>query len=67
MTAYRTGGGRQGNVQTGNLRVLKSAVPYVARVINHQPARNGADAESLNQAVMRAPKMLRTRDRAVTA
>jgi len=67
MVAYRTGGGRQGNVQSGTLRFLKSAVPYVASVVNYQPARNGADAESLDQAVLRAPQMLRTRDRAVTA
>lgn len=67
MVAYRTGGGRQGNVQSGALRFLKSAVPYVASVVNHQPGRNGADAESLDQAVLRAPQMLRTRDRAVTA
>jgi len=67
MVTYRTGGGRQGNVQMGALQFLKSAVPYVARVVNHQPARNGADAESLDQAVLRAPQMLRTRDRAVTA
>jgi len=67
MVTYRTGGGRQGNVQSGALRFLKSAVPYVANVVNHQPATNGADAESLDQAVLRAPQMLRTRDRAVTA
>lgn len=67
MVAYRTGGGRQGNVQSGALRFLKTAVPYVANVVNHQPARNGADAESLDQAVLRAPQILRTRDRAVTA
>jgi predicted phage baseplate assembly protein len=66
MLSYRTGGGRQGNVQAGTLRILKTAVPYVARVTNHQPARNGSDAESLDQAVLRAPQMLRTRDRAVT-
>lgn len=66
MVAYRTGGGQKGNVQRGSLTVPKSAVPYVARVINHTPARNGADAESLEEAVMRVPAMLRTRDRAVT-
>ncbi|AGY58996.1 putative baseplate assembly protein [Gloeobacter kilaueensis] len=66
MVSYRVGGGRKGNVQVGALKVLKSAVPYIARVTNHQPARNGADAESLDQAVLRAPQMLRTRDRAVT-
>ncbi len=66
MMAYRMGGGRQGNVQPGTLSILKSAVPYVSRVLNHIPARNGADGESLDQAVLRAPQMLRTRDRAVT-
>ncbi|MCU0569980.1 MAG: putative baseplate assembly protein [Oculatellaceae cyanobacterium Prado106] len=66
MVAYRTGGGQKGNVQRHTLRTLKSAVPYVARATNHIPARNGADAESLDDAVIRVPRMLRTRDRAVT-
>lgn len=66
MVSYRTGGGRQGNVQRHTLRIVKSAVPYVAQVTNHTPARNGADAESLDDAVLRVPRMLRTRDRAVT-
>ncbi|MGB6300595.1 MAG: putative baseplate assembly protein [Rivularia sp. (in: cyanobacteria)] len=67
MIAYRSGGGRQGNVQTHTLEFLKSAIPYVASVTNHQPAINGADAESLEQAVIKAPRVLRSRDRAVTA
>ncbi len=67
MVAYHSGGGRQGNVQAHSLRFLKSAIPYVASVTNHKPAINGADAESLEQAVVRAPRVLRTRDRAVTA
>jgi predicted phage baseplate assembly protein len=67
MVRYRTGGGRQGNVQPQTLRFMQAAVPYVERVTNHQPARNGADEESLAQAVLRAPRLLRTRDRAVTA
>ncbi|MBH8572459.1 putative baseplate assembly protein [Nostocaceae cyanobacterium CENA369] len=66
MVAYRTGGGRKGNVQRGTIIVAKTAVPYVARLVNHTPARNGSDAESLEDAVMRVPAMLRTRDRAVT-
>jgi predicted phage baseplate assembly protein len=66
MGAYRAGGGRKGNVQTGTVQIPKSAIPYVERVINHVPARNGADAESLEDAVMRVPRILRTRDRAVT-
>lgn len=66
IVTYRTGGGQRGNVQRGTLSVPKSAVPYVARVTNHIPARNGADAESLEDAVIRVPALLRTRDRAVT-
>jgi predicted phage baseplate assembly protein len=66
MASYRTGGGQKGNVQRGALQVLKSAIPYVTRVVNHTSARNGADAESLDEAVIRVPRLLRTRDRAVT-
>jgi predicted phage baseplate assembly protein len=66
MVSYRTGGGQRGNVQRHTLRIVKTAVPYVAQVTNHIPARHGADAESLDEAVLRVPRMLRTRDRAVT-
>ncbi|WP_414553010.1 putative baseplate assembly protein [Anabaena sp. CCY 0017] len=66
MIAYRTGGGRKGNVQKGTIIVSKTAVPYVAGLVNHTSAVNGSDAESLEDAVIRVPAMLRTRDRAVT-
>jgi predicted phage baseplate assembly protein len=66
MAAYRAGGGRKGNVQSGTVQIPKAAIPYIERVINHVAARNGADAESLEDAVMRVPRILRTRDRAVT-
>jgi predicted phage baseplate assembly protein len=66
MTSYRTGGGLKGNVQRGTLRIPKTAVPYIDRVINHGAASSGADAETLENAVIRIPRMLRTRDRAVT-
>ncbi|MEO0541888.1 MAG: putative baseplate assembly protein, partial [Cyanobacteria bacterium P01_A01_bin.105] len=66
LPSYRTGGGQQGNVQPQTLRVVKSAVPYVAAITNHGPAYHGADGESLDNAVLRVPKLLRTRDRAVT-
>lgn len=66
MSAYRTGGGQKGNVQPHTLRVIKSAIPYVAAATNHQAAYHGADAESLDDAVLRVPKLLRTRDRAIT-
>lgn len=67
LTSYRTGGGRRGNVARGQVRVLKSSVPYVARVENRAPAIGGADAETLEEAKVRGPMLLRSRGRAVTA
>jgi predicted phage baseplate assembly protein len=63
---YRYGGGQEGNVQAGVLNTLKTAIPYIARVNNRHPAWGGLDAESLESAMMRAPALLRSRDRAVT-
>jgi predicted phage baseplate assembly protein len=64
---YRFGGGVVGNVGTHTLTVLKSSIPFVARVTNRSPASGGLDTESLESAKMRAPQALRTRSRAVTA
>jgi predicted phage baseplate assembly protein len=64
---YRFGGGQAGNVQEGVLNTLKTAIPYVARVSNLEPATGGLDAETLEAATMRAPAVLRSRERAVTA
>ena len=65
MVKYRTGGGFRGNVQKGSIQSAKNAIPYVASLTNHLSACNGADAESLDDVVIRVPKMLKTRDRAV--
>jgi predicted phage baseplate assembly protein len=64
---YQHGGGVAGNLPRGALCVAKSAVPYVAHVVNRQPAIGGRDAQSLDDARLRAPSVLRTRTRAVTA
>ena len=66
MTGYRVGGGSRGNVQAQQLSVMKSSIPYVKKVVNYQPATGGIDAESLDDAVMRVPALLRTRKTAVT-
>jgi predicted phage baseplate assembly protein len=42
-------------------------VPYVARVENRAPAIGGADAETLDEAKVRGPLLLRSRGRAVTS
>ncbi|MEW6582088.1 MAG: putative baseplate assembly protein [Actinomycetota bacterium] len=67
VTRYRHGGGRRGNVAPGALNVLKSAIPYVASVVNPDAAVGGVDPESLESARQRASMEIRTRYRAVTA
>lgn len=64
---YRYGGGEEGNVEAGIINTLKTAIPYVSRVSNREPAWGGLDEETLEDAMVRAPKIMRHRDRAVTA
>jgi predicted phage baseplate assembly protein len=64
---YQYGGGVEGNVPAGTLRVLKTAVPYVTQVSNRQPAQGGRGAQTIENAKLDAPRALRTRTRAVTA
>lgn len=66
MSSYRTGGGIKGNVQIDSITIVKSAIPYISRITNHLPGKNGAQAQSLDHAVLQVPKMLRTQNRAVT-
>jgi predicted phage baseplate assembly protein len=66
ILAYRTGGGA-GNVAKGSIRVLKSSVPYIARVQNRHATTGGAEAETIEEIKVRGPLVLQSRGRAVTA
>ncbi len=66
VSRYRYGGGVSGNVGANTLTVLKSSIPYIARVTNFNAAVGGLDPESLDAARFRAPNALRSQDRAVT-
>lgn len=66
MSSYRHGGGSTGNVGKNSLTVVKSSIPYVASVVNRRAASGGADPESLESAMMRAPEVFRTHSRGVT-
>jgi predicted phage baseplate assembly protein len=67
FSQYRYGGGVRGNVPRGAIRVLKSSIPYIARVLNRSAAVGGLDAQSPAEARLLAPQKLRERTRAVTA
>lgn len=64
---HAVGGGRNGNVPARAIRTLKSSIPFVRAVTNTHPASGGVDAESVDEARVRGPLLLRTRSRAVTA
>jgi predicted phage baseplate assembly protein len=64
---HAAGGGGRGNVPAKAIRTLKSSIPFVRAVTNLRAASGGVDAESIDEAKVRGPLMLRTRSRAVTA
>lgn len=66
MMAYRTGGGTIGNIKQGKITVIKNSIPYVKSVINYKDAYGGTDPESLDEAAIRVPELLRTRECGVT-
>jgi predicted phage baseplate assembly protein len=67
FSRYLYGGGVSGNVPRGAISVMKASLPYVSRVFNHQPALGGRDAQSVDDAKVRAAQRLRSHARAVTA
>ena len=67
LRSYCTGGGARGNVSAGAITVLRSSIPYVSRITNRSAARGGRDAETVDNARLRGPLQLRSRQRAVTA
>ena len=67
MAGYRSGGGKRGNVGPGALSLLRTTIPYIARVSNAEPATGGRDAETIDNVKQRGPLTLRAGRRAVTA
>lgn len=63
---YLVGGGHRGNVSKGRITILRNSIPFVQRIENRAAAAGGVDAETLENAKVRGPITLRTRDRAVT-
>lgn len=68
FTRYRSGGGAIGNVGRGTLVVPKSTIDmsYVKWVSNLGPATGGRDRETIELFKLRGPRLVRTRDVAVT-
>lgn len=65
VATYETGGGRAGNVAAGAVSELKNDIALVDSVTNPEAADGGADVETTDAVVARAPHELRDRNRAV--
>lgn len=64
---YRHGGGEAGNVAVGAVTKLETPIAGVVGVVNIVAGAGGRDAETLEEAKLRARRDLATRYRAVTA
>ncbi len=64
---YQQTAGARGNVGANTITVLDGRINGVDKVFNLEPAGGGADAESIENAKLRGPYELKTRQRAVTA
>lgn len=67
VPSYRSGGGQAGNVGPYRLVQMRESLPFVASVANRRGAGGGVDGETVDEAKVRGPLELRSRDRAVTA
>jgi hypothetical protein len=65
--SYRAGNGTRGNVAAGGINQMKTTLPNVDSVINHEPAEGDTPFESLERVKIRGPRTLRHNHRAVTA
>ncbi|PSP32860.1 putative baseplate assembly protein [Halobacteriales archaeon QH_10_67_22] len=63
---YKTGGGSEGNVDAGAVEELRDPITLVDSVTNLQPSDGGADVESMDAVVSRAPERIKNKGRAVT-
>lgn len=66
LRTFAVGGGEIGNVNKGAITVLTTSIPGIDKVENRHAGVGGRDAESLENAKLRGPLLLRTRGRAVT-
>ncbi len=67
LRVYKTGGGTLGNKPVNSITQLRTSLPLVASVLNHEPAEGGQDIEDWDSVYVRGSSYLRHRGRAITA
>ncbi len=64
---YLVGGGAKGNVPSGTITKVVTAIDGLKKSANDQAANGGLDIEAIQEAAVRAPRQFRSMDRSVTA
>jgi predicted phage baseplate assembly protein len=64
---YQVGGGEAGCVEAEEITTMLTSVPFISEATNPLPASGGQNAESPAETMVRGPRVLRARGRAVTA
>jgi predicted phage baseplate assembly protein len=63
---YRSGGGKTGNRAPRVITEMKTTIPFIDAVVNHHPSSGGSDQEDLKDVMVRGPRHIKSRDRAIT-
>ena len=66
LISYKFGGGSAGNVDVGKIGKIVSSLAYVDRVTNFENATGGADEQSIESLIEKAPKRIKHHYSAVT-
>jgi predicted phage baseplate assembly protein len=64
---YQAGGGAAGNVAAGEIKTLRTTIPFVEKATNPEAAGGGSDTELIENTLERGPQMIKNRGRAITA
>lgn len=64
---YRIGGGARGNVTANAITAMRRSIAHIESATNVFPAAGGSDQETVDEAKVRGPHLIKSRNRAVTA
>ncbi len=64
---YTSGGGKRGNVPAGAINSLQGSIAFIDSVVNPFPAAGGCEPGTVEEAIVRGPKLFTHRNRGVTA
>ncbi len=64
--SYKIGGGVKGNVHAYEINTLQNSIAFIDGVFNPEPSGGGCDIETVEDALVRGPQVIKHRNRAVS-